>query len=445
VEVVMKIPQLVFLAWSLAALAGCVEQTSYETPDESDRVGKLLLSELPDKLDRRIGADFDGKVILHGCDLDATSAEPDGYVNLVWYWECKQPPGPGWRLFTHVLDSEGRSRVNRDKSGPIRKHFQPEHWRAGMLIEDIQRIKIPKKWPYDALELRIGLWRGEERMKVVSGPVDGQGRVKGPRVAVRAGRPIEVRVPRAASKPVIDGVFQGEEVWRGAARLDAFGHTITGDAVAGETDVRLLWGDTHLYVAMSAEDEHLQSKFEKHDDELWHEDVFEVFLDPRGDKKHYYEIQVSPAGIVFDSHLRSYRKNRNEWSSEVETAVKRDGTLGEPGDVDRGWSAELAIPFAAMTEGGGVPPAAGDVWRANFFRVDVTEKKPVYSGWSPPLRGDFHALDRFGAMVFEAPAEPEPAVDGGAPVASPGDAGPASAPAPGAPEDKTPREDKGEK
>jgi hypothetical protein len=245
---------------------------------------------------------------------------------------------------------------------------------------------------------------------------------------VRAGRPIEVRVPRAPAAPKIDGVFDGEEIWRGAARLDAFGHTITGDPVAEKTDVLLLWSDTHIYVAMSAEDEHLQSKFENHDDELWHEDVFEVFLDPGGDKKHYYEIQVSPAGVVFDSHLPSYRKNRNEWSSQVVTAVELDGTLGDKSDIDKGWSAELAIPFTAMTEGGGVPPAAGDTWRANFFRADVTTSKPVYSGWSPPLRGDFHALDRFGAMVFEAPAEPPPAADGGAPSTPAGESGPVAEP-----------------
>jgi len=410
----MKLAQFVLVVSAIALVAGCVERTAYETPDESDRVGKLLLDKLPDKMDKRIGANFDGKVVLHGYDIEAIGAEPGGAVTVVWYWECKEAPGPGWRLFTHMLDAQGRSRVNRDKSGPIRKHFQPEHWRAGLLMKDIQRIKIPKPWPYDALELRVGLWRGEERMKVIEGSADEQGRVEGPRVSVRAGKPIQVEVPHAASVPVVDGVFEGEQAWNGAVRLGTFGHTITGDNVRGKTEVRLLWDDTQLYVAMSAGDEHLQSKFEKHDDELWHEDVFEVFLDPGGDKKHYYELQVSPAGVVFDSHLRSYRKNRNEWTSEAVVAVKCNGTLGDASDDDRGWSAELAIPFASMTEGGGVPPKAGDEWRANFFRVDVTKNKPVYSAWSPPLRGDFHALDRFGALVFQPPPTPPPTADAGA-------------------------------
>jgi len=420
----MKLVPLVVLSSVAVLAAGCVERTSYETPDESDRIGKLLLDQLPDEMDKRVRASLDGKVILHGYDVEAIEAEPGGAVTVVWYWECKEAPGPGWRLFTHVLDAKGRSRINRDKTGPIRKHFQPEHWRAGLFIKDIQRIKIPDPWPHDALELRVGLWHGEERMKIDEGPVDEQGRVKGPRVSVRAGKPISVEIPYAKSPPVVDGKFADEPAWSGAARLGAFGHTITGDNVRGQTEVRLLWDDARLYVAMSAADEHLQSKFEKHDDELWHEDVFEVFLDPRGDKRHYYEIQVSPAGIVFDSHLRAYRKNRNEWSSETVAAVARDGTLGDASDDDRGWSAELAIPFAQMTEGGGVPPAPGDEWRANFFRVDVTKSKPAYSAWSPPLRGDFHALDRFGAVVFQSPPTPPPATDAGTAKT---DAGPAAA------------------
>lgn len=426
----MKLVNCVPLAIAFALIAGCVERTSYETPDESDRVGKLLLERLPAKIEHRIDAKLEDKVILHGYDLETIGAEPGGAVTVVWYWECKEAPGPGWRLFTHLLDGEGRSRVNRDKTGPIREHFQPEHWRAGLVIEDIQRIKIPKQWPSEALELRVGLWRGEERMKIAEGPVDEQGRIKGPRVQVRPARPIETRVPRAPAAPVIDGAFENEEAWKGAARLKPFTHTITGDGVSRATDVRLMWNASHLFVAMRADDDHLQSKFERHDDELWHEDVFEVFLDPRGDKKHYYEIQASPAGIVFDSHLKSYRKNRNEWTSEAEVAVEVRGTLGDSSDEDRGWTAEIAVPFATMTEGGGVPPEAGAVWRANFFRVDLTKGKPVYSAWSPPQRGDFHALDRFGALVFEAPPVPRPAGDAGAPDAGAADGGPGGGPRP---------------
>ena len=48
-----------------------------------------------------------------------------------------------------------------------------------------------------------------------------------------------------------------------------------------------------------------------------------------------------------------------------------------------------------------LPPALGDTWRLNMFRLDAPEGKAGNaSAWSPPLVGDFHALDKFGEMVF---------------------------------------------
>jgi hypothetical protein len=48
-----------------------------------------------------------------------------------------------------------------------------------------------------------------------------------------------------------------------------------------------------------------------------------------------------------------------------------------------------------------LPPTPGDVWRVNLFRMDVPSGKPQQaSAWSPPMVGDFHALDKFGDLVF---------------------------------------------
>jgi hypothetical protein len=85
-----------------------------------------------------------------------------------------------------------------------------------------------------------------------------------------------------------------------------------------------------------------------------------------------------------------------------------------------------------------LPPTPGNVWRINMFRMDVPQGKPQQaSGWSPPLIGDFHALDRFGELVFGdaegAVPPPAPPAEAKAPVAAKektgGGAGTVSAPA----------------
>ncbi|HWE27485.1 MAG TPA: hypothetical protein VHB97_05750, partial [Polyangia bacterium] len=48
-----------------------------------------------------------------------------------------------------------------------------------------------------------------------------------------------------------------------------------------------------------------------------------------------------------------------------------------------------------------VPPKVGTEWRVNFFRMDQPNGRPQSgTGWSAPMVGDFHALDKFGVLVF---------------------------------------------
>ncbi len=90
------------------------------------------------------------------------------------------------------------------------------------------------------------------------------------------------------------------------------------------------------------------------------------------------------------------------WSSHALHAVHVDGTLNDPSDVDRGWTVELAIPFSSLT---GMPrprPARGDRWKFNLYRLRQGPGQPNEGqAYSPPLRGDFHALDRFATLRFE--------------------------------------------
>src|SRR5207302_5527866 len=85
------------------------------------------------------------------------------------------------------------------------------------------------------------------------------------------------------------------------------------------------------------------------------------------------------------------------------------------------WIAELAIPIEAARgkekEMKNVPPKVGTEWRINFFRMDQPNGRPQSgTGWSPPMVGDFHALEKFGVLVFgddkgKAPNAAAPAGD----------------------------------
>ena len=210
-------------------------------------------------------------------------------------------------------------------------------------------------------------------------------------------------VHRANGRIEIDGVL-AESAWDRAARAGPFVRSLDGKTAGAATEARLLWDDDHLYVAFLSEDTNVASPFVNDDDKLYTSNVVEIFLNPSGDSSRYDEIEVAPTNALFDASFSGGpRKGMDlSWSSHARHAVRVDGTLNAPGDVDRGWTVELAIPFSALT---GMPkprPQKGDRWKFNLYRLRQGPGQPGEGqAFSPPMRGDFHALDRFATLRFE--------------------------------------------
>ncbi|MEW6746686.1 MAG: carbohydrate-binding family 9-like protein [Planctomycetota bacterium] len=139
----------------------------------------------------------------------------------------------------------------------------------------------------------------------------------------------------------------------------------------------LAWDDLHLYVAARLEEPHVWGTLRQHDDIVFRDNDFEVFIDPDGDRHSYYEIEVNALNTIFDLLLaRTYVEGGpalHEWNLEgLQSAVAVEGTLNDPADTDRGWTVEMALPWRALAEHtrSPAPPSAGDVWRMNFSRVE---------------------------------------------------------------------------
>jgi hypothetical protein len=172
--------------------------------------------------------------------------------------------------------------------------------------------------------------------------------------------------------------------------------------------------------------------YERRDDPLYEEEVVEAFLCPTGDLRHYYEFEVNPRNVVFDARVHCPDLHRAtmrvdiswdcpglETSVLVEgilhttppdhrrpttdhTEVQRGGDAANPSTVNlqpSSWTVEMVIPFAAFPEVN--PPRPGDVWRANFYRIDRADP-PEFTAWSPTLESpaNFHVPERFGYLAF---------------------------------------------
>jgi hypothetical protein len=226
--------------------------------------------------------------------------------------------------------------------------------------------------------------------------------------------PTYVVMPLGADEHVtIDGKLD-EPAWQTALSTRDFVHPGNGQALPPNAPLggsaKLRYDARALYIAVEARDGDLRGNFDRaaSDPHLWTQDAVEIMLDPDGDgdNRDYYEIQVSPQGLVFDSQFDQYNSPRKlpdgpfghqEWSSGIERAVVLRGTLNQPSDRDEGYVVEMALPFASLTKAKRVPPKPGDEWRVNFY---VMENNGGVA-WSPILgQGNFHKASRFGRLRF---------------------------------------------
>lgn len=236
----------------------------------------------------------------------------------------------------------------------------------------------------------------------------------------RAGDPKHYICRRATSDIVIDGRMN-EPTWADAPWTDLF-VDIEGEAKPRPrftTRAKMLWDDLYFYIAASLEEPHVWGTIEQHDQIVFYDNDFEVFIDPDGDTREYYEIELNTLNTVFDLLLeRTYLDGgpaHHEWNLEgLKTAVHVDGTLNDSSDIDRGWSLELALPWRHLAEYAHkpTPPHDGDIWRVNFSRVEWRHR--IVDGsyervpdtpednwvWSPQGRINMHIPERWGYVTF---------------------------------------------
>lgn len=223
----------------------------------------------------------------------------------------------------------------------------------------------------------------------------------------------------------IDGEITGEE-WSSATWSNLF-TDIEGElkpAPLYDTRMKMLWDDSYLYIAAELKEPHIWATLRQRDTVIFHDNDFEVFIDPDGDTHGYYEFEMNALNTVWDLLLTMpYRDNGraiDAWDiAGLKSAVRIYGTLNDPSDIDDRWTLEIAFPFDVLEEWGNIP-ADGTVWRMNFSRVNwktgtangkyVKESDPETGRplpeynwlWSPQGLINVHYPEMWGFVKFSS-------------------------------------------
>lgn len=305
----------------------------------------------------------------------------------------------------------GRQEVagqSRRLAGPVID--ERDRWVQAQPADSAQlttEIGVPAGWHAEHAVLLAEVRDGAHTSAAIAGPrIDRGPAILG--VVAIATRPTQVVAPRVQDV-VIDGRID-EPAWARPAQLlvtsldgepdptaTAVDLGALGDAALAQgrgTTLRLGWDDAHLYVAASLPDADLWSDYTAQDDPLYRQEAFELFVAAGGDGERYLEYQWSARGVTFDARFPRYRAGDEAWDSSQRSAVMVAGTVDAPGDRDRGWSVEAAIPWAELCEQAALacPPAPGMRLRINAFRLERPDRKRTDAlALSPTRAPDFHA------------------------------------------------------
>lgn len=242
---------------------------------------------------------------------------------------------------------------------------------------------------------------------------------------------------------VVDGKLN-EAAWKAAPLSNAFVDIVSGAPAWFDTRVRLLWDDTHLYFGFSAEESDVWGTLTERDSKIYEENDLELFI---AGEDSYYEFEISARNVIYEVfwiwkdvhkpggkfwgrpefdvatqrtmvldgvgghvHPRGERWGFLDWDCPgLMHAVHVDGTLNKHDDVDRGWSAEIAIPWSSLApvaDGRALPPRNGDLWRIDCSRFQKIgrhgELLDPCDGWTWNRHGhyDSHIPEVFPMVTF---------------------------------------------
>ena len=227
---------------------------------------------------------------------------------------------------------------------------------------------------------------------------------------------------RAEHPPVIDGNLD-DEAWQRAQWTRDF-QDIEGTLKPTprfRTRAKMTWDDRYLYIGAEIQEPHVWATLTKRDTVIFFDNDFEIFVDPNGDNREYYEFEMNALNTVWDLLLpwpyRDLGNPLDAWDIRgLKTGVAIHGTLNNFADHDTSWTVEIAMPWMSLGEFAHqpIPPNDGDQWRINFSRVewkvdDHGRKLPATPEdnwvWSPQWVVDMHQPEMWGYVQLSTKTE----------------------------------------
>jgi hypothetical protein len=176
VEPRQNLPVLDARSSQIILASSSLEGTKNENP-----LNKIILSEVP-HLQHPLDVNMEDKLEVLGYDLTdgsghlVDSIAPGRKYRMRTYYRVLAPVTTEWEVFVHI-DGFGRRHGGDHK--PMDSKYPLSLWLKGDLLVDDCEIALEPNFSPGPYTLFFGMYVGDNRLKVKSGPNDGDNRING--------------------------------------------------------------------------------------------------------------------------------------------------------------------------------------------------------------------------------------------------------------------------
>ncbi|HJZ84790.1 MAG TPA: DUF5916 domain-containing protein [Polyangia bacterium] len=191
---------------------------------------------------------------------------------------------------------------------------------------------------------------------------------------------------RAATPPSVDGRLD-DPAWQAAPPLDGFVQVEPNEGAAASepTEVRIVYDQRALYVGFRCWDSRASQIAPRlgRRDAVPESDWVSVIVDPSPDRRSAYYFLVNSAGVVGDGVVIEGQGDSGDWDGVWTARTSID---------DRGWSAEIEIPFSTLR----FPRSGRQSWGIHVRRY-ISRLKET-DDWNLIRRTDASQVGRFAQL-----------------------------------------------
>ena len=173
-----------------------------------------------------------------------------------------------------------------------------------------------------------------------------------------------------------------------------------------------------LYIGARIETKNIWATLTQHNDIIFHDNDFNIFVNPNEDNHHYAELEFNALATLMDIFLEKPYGDSGypifNWECKgIRYAISYEGTINNPADIDTAWNIEIGIPLRSILDlkRGKKTIGENSQWRINFSRVqwNVIAKNNAYEKlkqpehnwvWSPQWAINMHRPEYWGYLQF---------------------------------------------